>query len=75
MTGDTNGFLKAIGSLLFLMMSTIYSFSHAAFLLDLPKIINNQISQQTEDDGMFGVLVWLMYVTEWNDIFNVISSL
>ncbi|HCU67870.1 MAG TPA: phosphatidate cytidylyltransferase [Desulfomicrobium sp.] len=59
--GDTQGFLKAVGTLHWGLMTTVFSLSHAAFLLTL---------HGAEEGGDYGVSLVLLLVilTEANDI-------
>jgi phosphatidate cytidylyltransferase len=58
--GETEGFLKAIGTLNWGLMATVYSISHAAFLLVLPADGNAA--------GGAGLLLFLVLLTEFNDV-------
>lgn len=59
--GETQGFLKAVGTLSWGLMATVYSISHAAFLLVLPAE-GNPIA------GGAGLLLFLVLLTEFNDV-------
>lgn len=59
--GETQGFLKAIGTLHWGLMATVFSVSHAAFLLVLPAA-GNPIG------GGAGLLLFLLILTEANDV-------
>ncbi len=59
--GETQGFLKAIGTLHWGLMATVFSVSHAAFLLVLPPS-GNPIG------GGPGLLLFLLILTEANDV-------
>ena len=59
--GETQGFLKAIGTLHWGLMATVFSLSHAAFLLVLPSA-GNPIG------GGPGLLLFLLILTETNDV-------
>jgi phosphatidate cytidylyltransferase len=59
--GETDGFLKAIGTLNWGLMATVYSISHAAFLLVLPAGGN-------PGAGGAGLLLFLVLLTEFNDV-------
>jgi phosphatidate cytidylyltransferase len=59
--GETQGFLKAIGTLHWGLMATVYSISHAAFLLVLP-------AEGNPVAGGAGLLLFLVLVTELNDV-------
>ncbi len=77
MMGQTEGFLRAAGSLHWALMLTVFSLSHAAFLLvltvgDAPRI--EPSGAFVGDGGEFGIgaglLLFLVLVTELNDIFQ-----
>jgi phosphatidate cytidylyltransferase len=59
--GETEGFLKAIGTLNWGLMATVYSISHAAFLLVLP-------AEGNPGAGGAGLLLFLVLLTEFNDV-------
>ena len=59
--GETEGFLKAIGTLNWGLMATVYSISHAAFLLVLP-------ADGNPGAGGAGLLLFLVLLTEFNDV-------
>lgn len=61
--GATEGFLRAVGTLHWGLMVTVFSLSHAAYLLVLPK----------PDDpgaGGAGLLLFLVILTQANDVFQ-----
>lgn len=59
--GETQGFLKAAGTLHWGLMVTVFSLSHAAYLLVLPEAVNPQA-------GSAGLLLFLVFLTEFNDV-------
>ncbi|MBK8183992.1 MAG: phosphatidate cytidylyltransferase [Candidatus Competibacteraceae bacterium] len=59
--GDTQGFLRAAGTLHWGLMSMVFSLSHLAFLLVLPQGQYPQIS------GL-GLVLFLLLLTELNDV-------
>ncbi len=59
--GQTDGFLRAAGTLHWGMMTTVFSLSHAAFLLVLPKEGNPAA-------GGAGLVLYLVCLTELNDV-------
>ncbi len=59
--GETRGFLNAIGTLHWGLMTTVYSLGHAAFLLMLPTEINPKA-------GPAGLLFFLVLLTQLNDV-------
>jgi phosphatidate cytidylyltransferase len=61
LTGATAGFLKAIGSIHWGVMTTVFSLSHIAFLLVLPE------GKSTDTSGV-GLVLFLLCLTELNDV-------
>jgi phosphatidate cytidylyltransferase len=61
LTGDTKGFLNAIGTLHWGLMLTVYTISHLPYLLQLPPVVNPH-------GGGAGLLVYLLLLTALNDI-------
>lgn len=59
--GETEGFLKAIGTLHWGLMLTVFSLGHLAYLLMLPDL-GNPIA------GSAGLVLYLVFLTEINDI-------
>lgn len=59
--GETQGFIRAAGTLHWGLMVTVFSLSHAAFLLALPGAANPVA-------GGDGLLLYLLLLTEINDI-------
>lgn len=59
--GETKGFLKAIGTLHWGLMLTVFSLGHLAYLLMLPDR-GNPIG------GSAGLILYLVFLTEINDI-------
>jgi phosphatidate cytidylyltransferase len=59
--GETQGFLKAVGTLQWGLMLTLFSLSHLAYLLMLPASNNSAA-------GSVGLLVYVVFLTEMNDI-------
>lgn len=60
LAGKTDGFLKAAGTLHWGLMTTVFSLSHAAFLLALPS--ENNLA------GGAGLLFFLVFLTQFNDV-------
>jgi phosphatidate cytidylyltransferase len=60
LAGKTEGFLKAAGTLHWGLMTTVFSLSHAAFLLALPAEKNLA--------GGAGLLFFLIFLTQFNDV-------
>ena len=59
--GETTGFLHAAGTLHWGLMTTVFSLSHAAFLLVLPVGRN-------PNGGGAGLLLFLAFLTQLNDV-------
>jgi phosphatidate cytidylyltransferase len=59
--GETEGFLKAIGTIHWGLMLTVFSLGHLAYLLMLPNS-GNPIA------GSAGLILYLVFLTEINDI-------
>ena len=59
--GETTGFLKAVGTLHWGLMTTVFSLSHMAYLLVLPHSANLAVS------GV-GLVLYLVCLTELNDV-------
>ena len=75
MIGQTDGFLRAAGTLHWALMITVFSLSHTAYLLvlkvgDTPRIEAEYPSLIGEDFPGPGLLLFLVIVTESNDIFQ-----
>jgi phosphatidate cytidylyltransferase len=61
MLGETQGFLKAVGTLHWGIMLTVFCLSHVAYLLQLPTKVN-------PTSGSEGLLLYLLLLTAFNDI-------
>ncbi len=77
MIGQTEGFLRAAGTLHWALMVTVFSLSHAAFLLVMktgqtPRFAPLYPSQVSETFPGPGLLIFLILITELNDIFQYI---
>ena len=59
--GQTEGFLKAVGTLHWGIMLTVFGLSHAAYLVVLPS------AEPIPADG-FSLLFFLLFLTEMNDV-------
>lgn len=59
--GETQGFLRAIGTLQWGLMITVFSLSHMAFMLVLPP-------EHNPAGGAVGLLIYLVFLTEINDV-------
>lgn len=65
--GETQGFLKAAGTLHWGLMITVFSISHAAYLLVLPP--------SGAPSGMGpGLLIFLLIATEFNDVAQFLAG-
>ena len=75
MIGEGSGFVKAVGTLLWALMITVYSLSHTAYLLvipiddNLPTAALNTTVIATHHPGP-GLLIFLILLAEANDIFQ-----
>jgi phosphatidate cytidylyltransferase len=61
MTGQTDGFLRAAGSLHWGLMTMVFAIGHAAYLLALPDDGNPAA-------GSAGLLLFLIFLTQFNDV-------
>lgn len=73
MIGETSGFLRAVGTLHWGLMTTVFSFSHAAFLLSLEPSPNARVAAQwpPNSEGLSagpGLLLLLVLLTQFNDV-------
>jgi phosphatidate cytidylyltransferase len=59
--GETKGFLRAVGTLHWGLMTTVFAVSHAAFLLVLPDVVDAPA-------GGAGLLLFMVILTEANDV-------
>jgi len=59
--GETKGFLRAAGTLHWGLMITVFGLSHAAYLLALP-------AEPSQPAGGEGLLLYLVFLTQFNDI-------
>lgn len=59
--GETQGFLRAIGTLHWGLMICVFSLSHMAFMLVLP-------AENNPGGGSMGILIYLIFLTEINDV-------
>ena len=59
--GETTGFLKAVGTLHWGLMTTVFSLSHAAYLLALP-------AETNPAGGGAGLLLYLVFLTQAGDV-------
>lgn len=61
LVGETQGFLRAIGTLHWGLMICVFSLSHMAFMLTLPANINPA-------GASMGLLIYLVFLTQINDV-------
>ena len=61
LTQKTDGFLKAVGTIHWGLMATVFSLSHVAYLLMLP------IRPESPTSGA-GLLIFLVFLTQFNDV-------
>ena len=59
--GDTNGIIKSMATLHWILMLTVFGISHMAYLLSLPDIPGF-------DAGGRGLLLFVVFLTEINDV-------
>jgi phosphatidate cytidylyltransferase len=59
--GNTNGIIKSMSSLQWILMLTVFGLSHMAYLLSLPDI-------EGFSSGGRGLLLFLVFLTEINDV-------
>jgi phosphatidate cytidylyltransferase len=59
--GETSGFLRAAGTLHWGLMATVFSISHVAFLLVVPRSVNPRA-------GGAGLVLYLVFLTQFNDV-------
>lgn len=59
--GNTEGFVKAAGTLQWGLMLTVFNLSHAAYLMSLPRL-------DRADTGSVGLLLFLIILTQFNDV-------
>lgn len=58
---QTEGFLKAVGTIQWGLMITVFALSHMAYLLTLP-------TQSVTDTSGAGLLLYLVFLTQFNDV-------
>lgn len=61
LAGNMEGFLRSAGNIHWGLMLTVFSLSHAAYLLSLPKFYNPAA-------GSVGLLMFLVIITQLNDV-------
>jgi len=60
LTGETRGFIRAVGVMHWAVMLTVYCLSHVAALLTLP--------EANQDAGRIGPVLFLLLMTQLNDV-------
>ena len=73
MIGETDGFIRSIGTVHWGLMTTVFSLSHAAFLLilrpdDSVRLEPAWPSQQGAEEPGTGLLLLLVVLTQFNDV-------
>ncbi|MCP3925876.1 MAG: phosphatidate cytidylyltransferase [Desulfobacterales bacterium] len=58
--GETKGFIKSVGNFHWVVMLTVFSISHVAYLIKLP--------EKNPDAGSIGLILYLLLLTEFNDV-------
>lgn len=61
LSGETAGFLRAVGTIHWGLMLTVFNLSHMAYLLALPPGVN-------PTGGNAGLVLFLMFLTQFNDV-------
>jgi len=61
MLGETKGFIRAVGSYQWAIMTTVFAISHVAYLLMLP-------ADQNAAGGGVGLVLYLVFLTQFNDV-------
>jgi len=61
LVGETTGFLRAVGTLHWGLMMTVFSVSHVAYLLVLPAAVN-------ANGGGPALVLYLVFLTQGNDV-------
>lgn len=60
LVGETKGFIKAVGTIHWALMLTVFCISHIAYLLVLP--------EQNQAAGSIGLVLFLLFMTQFNDV-------
>jgi len=60
LVGQTKGFIKAVGTIHWALMLTVFCISHIAYLLVLP--------EKNQDAGSVGLVLFLLFMTQFNDV-------
>lgn len=64
LVGETKGFIKAVGTIHWALMLTVFCISHIAYLLVLPE--KNQAA------GSVGLVLFLLFMTQLNDVYQYV---
>ncbi len=64
LTGETKGFIRAVGTIHWAVMLTVFCISHIAYLLVLP--VKNL------EAGSIGLVLFLLLITQLNDVFQYV---
>lgn len=68
LSGDTEGFLKAVGTLHWGLMTMVYSLSHLAFLLVMPARAAAQGEAPANGPSGAALVLFLVFLTQFNDV-------
>jgi len=60
LVGETKGFIKAVGTIHWALMLTVFCISHIAYLLVLP--------EKNPAAGAIGLVLFLLFMTQFNDV-------
>jgi phosphatidate cytidylyltransferase len=58
--GETQGFIRSVGIIHWVVMLTVFCLSHTAYLLMLP--------EKNPDAGTIGMVIFLLFMTQFNDV-------
>lgn len=60
MIGETKGFITSVGIIHWAVMLTVFCFSHLGYLLQIPEL--------NKDAGNIGMVIFIIFMTEFNDV-------
>ncbi len=66
LSGETKGFIKSVGNFNWIVMLTVFSISHVAYLINLP--------EKNPEAGSIGLILYLLLLTEFNDVSQYICG-